>query len=223
MTEKLNSLTGEPKLGNDHHFSRHEMAEQASLTRQEVCSAFGNFAFGSGSGYGGHYASTKPGVAGMLKKYLEDNGMKTSTASTNKERWERIVRDAVPSQYHLANPHHYKSMPEHQRDNGVFKAYFLFKERFYHNEHFQWFLAILVCSFIHYVATQLYATPLTFISRWSCSAVPSQAHCGMFWLPMNATFDLLTTDLAKFFTTAIVQRGIKSLTANIFPFKLKSP
>jgi len=198
------------------------MAEQAPLTRQEVCSYF-NFERSSlRNGYGGRYASSEKGIAGKLKGYMEAYDMKTSTATTNKERWERIVRDAVPSQYHLANPHHYKSMPEHQRANKVFQTYFLFKERFYHNEHFQWFLAILVCSFIHYVATQLYATPLTFISRWSCSAVPSQAHCGMFWLPMNATFDLLTTDLAKFFTTAIVQRGIKNLTTSIFPFKPKS-
>ncbi len=189
------------------------MAERTPLTKQDVCDTF------AVDGYDGTNASTSPGVAGVLKAYLQEHNMKTSTATTNKERWERIVRDAVPSQYFLAKPQHYKSLPSHQRLNADFQMYFTLGERFYHNQYFQWSLAFVVCSIIHYVSTQLYATPIPIISRWSCSAFPSQAHCNFLWLPMKTTFNALTDDLAKFFTTSMVRKGIQNLTEYLAPFK----
>ena len=191
------------------------MAERPPLTKQAVCEYFEK------DGYGGQFASPSPGNVGYLKSYFEENDMKTSTATTNKERWERIVRDAVPSQTHLARPQHYKSLPKHQRLNPDFQMYFTLGERFYHNQYFQWSLAFIVCSVIHYVSTQLYATPIPIISRWSCSAFPSQAHCNFLWLPMKTTFNALTDDLAKFFTTSIVRKGIQNLTEYLAPFKPK--
>ena len=191
------------------------MAERTPLTKKDVCETYAQ------DGYSGSYASASPGMMGILKAYLQENDMYTSTATTNQERWERIVRDAVPSQQSLAKPEHYKSLPKHQRFRSDFQLYFTVGERFYHNQYFQWSLAFIVCSIIHYVSTQLYATPLPIISRWSCSAFPSQAHCSFLWLPMKSTFNLLTDDLAKFFTTAVVHRGIQQLTEKISPFKPK--
>ena len=191
------------------------MAERPPLSKQAVCEYFEK------DGYGGAMASPSPGVQGYLKTYLIENNMKTSTATTNKERWERIVRDAVPSQTHLAIPEHYKSLPKHHRYNPRFQAYFTLGDRLYHNEYMQWSFAFIVCSVIHYVSTQLYATPIPIISKWSCSAFPSQAHCNFLWVPMKTTFNALTDDLAKFFTTSLVRKGIKNIIEYISPSKPK--
>ena len=61
-------------------------------------------------------ASTEAGLSGFLKAYLEDHNMFVSTAGSNKEKWARIVRDAVSSEYHRgwrSRVFHGKLCPRH--------------------------------------------------------------------------------------------------------------
>ena len=188
------------------------------LQRRDVVELF------NAHGYDGRYASTEAGLSGYLKAYLEDHNMFVSTAGSNKEKWERVVRDAVSAERHLARPQHYKKMPKHQRLNPDFLMYFGAGEQLYHNPRFQWFVAFIVCSLAHYGASQMYATPLpSFYLPISCSALPVQGHCSWLKTIMDVTYGELTTDIAKFVTVSFVQKFIDEwIVASVAPIKKKN-
>ena len=174
------------------------------------------------NGYAGRLASTESGVADLHRGYFERNKMKLTTAGTNKERWARVVRDAIPEERKHANPSHYRYCPNWAKlawRTDFISHFYLTFWGIIHNFQVQFILSVVVMSMAHYWSYRLYTIPLPALgSTLSCSAMPKLWYCGMLKQIQQHTYDGYD-ELFKFLTTIGLQQVIAYGATFIAPYR----
>jgi hypothetical protein len=155
----------------------HTLRKNAPLTAEWIIAEFDE------TGYGGRMAdSNEAGVKGLMLKRFEERGLIKSRATTNQAKWERIIRDCVPSEKYFADPkdYHYNILPPRRFWlRWSFIKYCLWDRiAFVHSLPFQFTVAALVNYFLHRWSYDLYTTRW-FFQRFSCREYPIQVFCSV--------------------------------------------
>ena len=95
--------------------------------------------------------SNEAGVKGLMMKRMEERGLIKSRATTNQAKWERIIRDCVPSEKAFADPkdYHFNILPPRR----FWLRWSFIKYAMWDRLHFQFAVAAVVAaSFLgHYL------------------------------------------------------------------------
>ncbi len=190
------------------------MSTKHTLTEKDVVSAFEE------DGYDAY--NNKKGVSDTLKAYLETHKMKTSTASTNAEKWSRIVRDCVPSEQYLANPSHYRSVPKKFMTRLDFLTYhYASGYKLLTSPPIQFILTALFLQQLHYWAYKAYVVPLRFFPFYNTMSCQSAQHitgCGVLHNLQQYSFKT-GDDLKQYLVLVVSQHFVAWATKLMLPYK----
>ncbi len=190
------------------------MSTPKSLTDKDIVSYFEE------DGYDAFHK--KKGVSDVLKEYMERNCLKTSTASTNAEKWKRIVRDCVEGEQHLAQPHHYRSIPlKFRRRPDFLYHHYINRFKVLTSSPAQFIYTALLLHFAHKWSHQLYMIPLRFFPFYNSKACSDASHMtGCDWLNHIQQYSFKgENDLKKYVVIVASQQVVRWVTNRLSPYR----
>ena len=190
------------------------MSTPKTLTDKDIVSAFEE------DGYDAF--NNRKGVSDLLKGYMEANNMKTSTASTNAEKWKRIVRDCVSAEQHLANPSHYRALPPKFRFRLDFVYYHsIGRFKLLTSQPAQFIYTAMLLHLAHNWSHRLYMFPLDFFPFYNTKACSDASHLtGCDWLNSVQQYSFKgENDLKRYVAIVVSQQVVKWVTGLVSPYR----
>ncbi len=166
--------------------------------------------------------SSTPGVAASMKKYMKKRGLKTSTATTNEQKWKVIVADCVESEMGHADPDNYKGVPPIRFWTrwDFIKSKLLDPVKVLHGSPFHFAAAVFLMYYGHQYSHELYTKPLPF-HPISCSKYPAQLPCDVLKKVQTFTYQGVN-DLYRVVCTFLIAWVIKIFTWSVVPFNTRT-